>query len=95
MVTRADLPPGVQAVQAVHAAIEFALAYPHRLVDTVALLAARDELELSWLLSELHRANMTHRAFREPGLGDALTAVAIDSAGARFCRKYPLALEEK
>ena len=49
LVTRADLPPGVQAVQAAHAMREFVDLYPeaeaawYRESNTLALLAAPDE----------------------------------------------------
>lgn len=62
--------------------------------ETVVFLAARDELELCWLVSRLRDEDVFYSAFREPDLGNALTAVAVGSGGARACRKYPIALKE-
>ena len=61
--------------------------------ETVVFLAAPDELELCWLVSQLTEDEVFHSSFREPDLGNALTAVAVGSGGARPCRKYPLALQ--
>ena len=91
--TRADLPPGTQAVQAAHAAIGFAVTHPHLLAGTVALLCARNELELCWLLESARRDRVTALPFYEPDLGGALTAIALEPAGRRLCSKYPLAME--
>lgn len=96
--TRADLPPGDQAVQAAHAALDFAAAEPvifrrwQQSSNTLALLAAPDELELCWLLERARRARVTAVPFREPDLGGELTAVALEPGGRALCRTYPLAL---
>ena len=87
-------------MQAAHAALDFAVAYPkltfgwHSSSNTLALLAACDELELCWLLASAKVAGITAVPFREPDLDDGLTAVAVEPAGWRLCRKYPLALRE-
>lgn len=92
MVTRADLPPGVRATQAIHAALQYAARYPVH--DTLVFLEARDELALCWLCAEAHRRGLCFAPFREPDLDDALTAVALEGVlgGAGLCRKFPLAL---
>lgn len=56
MVTRADLPPGVRATQAIHAALQYAARYPVH--DTLVFLEARDELALCWLCAEAHRRGL-------------------------------------
>lgn len=95
--TRADLPPAVQAVQAAHAALDFALTHPeisrdwHVSSNTLAVLAAADEIALHELLERA--AGIPAVAFHEPDLGGALTAVALGPAGRKLCRKYPLALQ--
>lgn len=95
--TRADLPPAVQAVQAAHAALEFSVRHPAAAAAWAAaggsllILAARDELALCWLLDDAARSGHPAAAFREPDLGGALTAVAVHQAG-RLCARYPLAL---
>jgi len=58
LVTRADLEPGQQAVQAAHALREFAALYPeeelqwYQTSNTLAFLAAKNEDALGALLAE-------------------------------------------
>jgi hypothetical protein len=82
VVTRADLPPGVQACQAVHAAVEFTLAHPScaRASHALALLAARDELALAWMCRDARALGLRIATFHEPDLGNALTAAAFEPA---------------
>jgi hypothetical protein len=98
VVTRADLPPGSQAVQAAHAVIDFAITYPrltaswHAASNTLVILVVPDELALSWLEQDARTAGLRVAPFHEPDLGDALTAVAIEPAAGRLLRRLPLAL---
>jgi hypothetical protein len=97
-VTRADLPPGVQAGQAVHAAVEFTLAFPalarawHDASNTVVLLSAPDELTLAELCADAEGAGLRVVRFHEPDLGGALTAAGLEPAAARLLRRLPLTL---
>jgi hypothetical protein len=97
-VTRRDLPPGSQAVQAAHAALEFAVAYPeifvewHRASNTLVMLATPDEASLSWLCADAAASGLRLIPFYEPDLGDALTAVALEPAARRLVAHLPLAL---
>lgn len=56
------------------------------------LLAARDELALTWLADDAAAAGHAYTTFHEPDLGGAFTALAIEPAGHRLVRKLPLAL---
>ena len=100
MVTRADLPPGDQAVQAAHAALAFSVRHPDiaaswdREGGSLLFLCARDETALRWLLDDSGQAGHPAVPFYEPDLGNALTAVAVWDA-ARLCRKYPVALRSE
>lgn len=58
------------------------------------MLAARDELALSWLAEDAADAGIECTQFREPDLDNALTAVALAPTGARLVRKLPLALSD-
>ena len=99
--TRADLPPGVQCCQAVHAALEFAVAHPsplrdwHRVSNTLAILAARDELALAWLCRDAIAAGLRHARFHEPDLGGALTAAAFEPAAKPLLKHLPTALTRR
>lgn len=99
--TRADLPPGTQAVQALHAALEFALAHPavvgdwHQASNILVVLSTPDELALGWLCDDAVAAGLQLTRFYEPDLGGALTAVALEPAAHRLVSHLPLALEQR
>ncbi|MFC4043453.1 peptidyl-tRNA hydrolase [Dactylosporangium siamense] len=98
MVTRADLPPGTQATQATHAALDFAVAHPdafrdwHTASNTLVLVAARDEDALRHLCGAASVAGHRHTRFHEPDLGGALTAVALEPAAYKLLSHLPVAL---
>ena len=98
MVTRADLPAGTQACQTAHAALEFAITHPGRIVDwharsnTLVLLAAADERSLGWLCDDAAAAGLCVVRFHEPDLGHSLTAAAFEPAARRLVAHLPLAL---
>lgn len=91
---REDLPAGLQAAQAVHAAIGFALVHPALLPETVILVGVPDELSLAWLVSEAGRSGFGLFAVHEPDLHDSLTAVALEPGAMGLCRHLPLLLRE-
>ena len=99
--TRRDLPPGSQAVPAAHAALDFAVAYPeiliewHRASNTLVVLAAPDEIALSWLCDDAAASGLRLIRFQEPDLGGALTAVALEPAARRLVAHLPLALSSR
>lgn len=68
-------------MQAVHAAVEHALARPDlaRSAPTVAVLGVRDELRLGALLDDLRGRGLAPVGFHEPDLGGELTALAVVS----------------
>lgn len=98
LVTRADLPPGQQAVQACHAMREFVREHPE--VDRawydnsnhLALLAVANEEALNLLLRRAQRRGVRFSLFREPDRDNELTALALEPEARRLCRDLPLAL---
>lgn len=96
LVTRKDLPAGDQAVQGAHAALAFAAQRPGEWSwqGTLVFLAVPSELDLYWLLDRAERDGIAAVPFREPDLGDALTAVALGTDARRLCSRYPLAFGE-
>ncbi len=98
LVTRADLSPGQQAVQAQHALMEFVVRHgPHAMAwyresNTLAFLAAPDEAALHLLLKRAMRRDIPSAPFREPDRGNELTAVALGPMGASLVSRFPLAL---
>jgi len=97
VVTRADLVPGIQACQAVHAAFDFAVAFPeltrtwHGASNTLVIVTVRAELELAWLCHDAAAAGYKLARVHEPDLAGALTAAALEPAAARMARRLPLA----
>jgi hypothetical protein len=79
VIARADLPYEQQAVQAAHAATEWARTtssryFPH---PTFVFLNAQNRLHLTWIQIKLILANKDYVLFREPDLGNQVTAIAI------------------
>ena len=96
IVTRADLSPGQQAVQAAHALAEYALRRPTEFHDwgnqTLVVLAAEDLTHLS--IIEAGWPECVDN--REPDLGGALTALAVIPGCAALKRRLkslPLAFQ--
>jgi hypothetical protein len=101
IVVRSDLPPGLQAAQAVHAAFSFACEYPeemrrwHLESNFIVVLNAHNEVDLAcWW------ARIAHAPCRvivhEPDIGNRATAFAVlgEEAG-RQLSSLPLALRER
>jgi hypothetical protein len=100
-VTRADLPPGTQACQAAHAALDFAVHHPdvvfdwHLSSNTLVLLVAPDEPTLGWLCADAAAAGLRTVRFHEPDLGSALTAAAFEPAAHALLAHLPLAFSRR
>ena len=88
MVTRRDLPFGVQTTQGAHAAIDFQHEYPieaqewHKHSNYLALLTVSDEAELIKLITKAILTGIKHTTFREPDLNNQITAVAFEASEA-------------
>lgn len=100
---RADLPAGLQAAQACHAAFEFSDQHAE---DTTAwlrgsnyliIVSVPDEYELMGLMEQAASKDIYFTAVREPDIGDELTAVAFKPgvAAQKLCASLPLALRER
>jgi hypothetical protein len=76
VIIRADLPLGVLAAQLVHAAGESVVS-PVAANTHAAVLAARDEVHLASLETQLLERGLEHRAIREPDRDNELMAIGI------------------
>lgn len=102
VVTRRDLPPGLQAAQAVHGAFAFAHLFPALTANWLAesnflvVVTAADEFELALLLDRAAAADIARLPVREPDLDDQLMAVVLEPGptARRLCSSFPLALRE-
>jgi hypothetical protein len=88
----------VQAVQAAHAALKYAVLLPKQTgawfkdSQVLVLLSVADEAELDDLLICLPM-EYDVAAFHEPDRNNELTAIAVESAGASWLAHLPLALK--
>ena len=103
VVTRADLPPGSQAVQSMHASRQYAHEHPEierrwfEESNHLCMLSVRDERALEALIQKAARTGVTFAVFREPDLGDSITAAAFEpgARGQRLCSGLQLALRSE
>lgn len=88
VVTRRDLPVGTQATQACHAAIDFQHEHPvearewQKQSNYLAFLTVADEQALIKLISKAILLGIKHTVFREPDIGNQITAVAFEPTDA-------------
>lgn len=102
LVTRSDLTPAQQAVQAAHALRQFGADHPQSDAkwfassNTLALLAAEDELALSRVADHAAWLGAPVARFYEPDLAGALTAIAIGPSAdaSKATKSLPPALEK-
>lgn len=100
---RADLPPGLQAAQAAHAAFQFFHAYPvvtgrwFVLSNYLIIVAVPDETALGALRIKAAGFRIEHVAVSEPDLDGQYTALALapTEATRKLCASLPLALRER
>lgn len=101
VVVRADLAPGLQIPQAMHAHREFAEQHRalergwYRASNTLAVLSVPHERALLALVARAQDAEVPHSLFREPDLGNAATAACLSpgEASRSLCKRLPLALK--
>lgn len=103
VITRADLSPAYQAVQASHAVADFIFQHKelanvwHNISNYIIFLSVQDETELYAVPKALRGLNISFTAFTEPDLGNELTAIAIapGDKAEEYCRQFGLALSER
>lgn len=98
---RADLPPGLQMAQSVHAMAHFHhdhtdLVKPWLLASNfLVVVSVPDENALLDLIKEAKERGLTVTAVREPDIGDEVTAAAFEPGSRlrRLLAELPLALK--
>lgn len=100
VVTRRDLDPGYQAVQSIHAAIQFK--FEHAEISQawfehsnyLGLLSVANEIELLELIRQAEENGIACSVFREPDIDNQITAIALapGSVTKKLCSRLPLAL---
>lgn len=84
VLVRKDLSPSYRAVQAGHAVAEWLLHDQSWQNDTLVYLTTRDEWSLCRWADKLDSKDIKWVGFREPDLGNQLTAIAVLSDGKIF-----------
>lgn len=100
IVTREDIDPGYQAVQSIHAMRQFVADHPE--IDRqwftesnyIALLSVKNENELINLL-ERATPKIKCSLFREPDIGNQITAIVLEPGklSEKLCKRLNLALK--
>lgn len=102
VITRRDLFPGYQAVQAAHAAIEFQHEHPQIAKEWntnskyLIFLSVENEHALEFFLEKIKYHKLKHTIFLEPDIGNQMTAIAVEPCERtmKLCSNLPLALSE-
>lgn len=94
---------GYQAVQSTHAAINFIFEHPGRASpwfnesNTLVQLELKDEKQLKLLIQKCEQLGLCYTVFREPDIGNQITAVAIEPSPLtqKLVAKLPLLFKDK
>ena len=101
MITRSDIPPGSQASQATHAAIEFCFEH-HDIAkkwnirsNYLVMLSAKNEEHLEEIIEKANERGIKFSIFREPDLGNTITSIAMEPGdkSRKACSSLPLMLK--
>lgn len=100
-VTRRDLTPGAQSVQASHSLAQFIFEHPeisHLWFKDpyLAQLSVENESELQHLIQKLQKSKIKYSVFRESDIDNQITAIAIEPSDKtrRLVSNLPLMLKE-
>ena len=102
-VTRSDLSDGYKAVQSTHAAINFTFEHPSRAgpwfknSNYLVQLEIENEAQLEKLINNCEKEKIAHTIFREPDIGNQITAIAIEPSPKtqKLVGKLPLLFKSK
>ena len=97
VIVRRDLSSEYQAVQSIHAAVNFVMENPEigarwfRESNTLVLLSVSDEEALYKLVQKAQDRGITAVMFKEPDIGDRVTAIALEpgTPTSRLCKNLP------
>ncbi len=84
VLVRKDLGSSYSAVQAGHAVAEFLLQYPNTWKNETLIYLGVTEQQLNRWICELKYSKIEHVIFREPDIGNQITAVAVLNEGKIF-----------
>lgn len=100
-VTRNDLSPGYQLVQASHSNIQFLIEHPQISKEWyknpyLAALSTKDENSLKNIIKKAEEKGIKYSVFREPDIDNQITAITLEPSDKtrRLTSSLPLALKE-
>jgi hypothetical protein len=101
VITRRDIDSGYQGVQSIHAAIQFGQQYPdiyqdwYQKSNYLGWLSVDNERELMNLVEQAKAHDISVSVFKEPDIGDRITAIALapGQKSKKLCSRLPLALK--
>lgn len=86
VVSRRDISIGYQATQGAHSLVQFQYEHPvkasawYKQSNYLAFLTVTNEEELEKLIRKAEAKGITHSVFREPDIGNEITAVAFEAS---------------
>ncbi len=93
---------GYKSVQSTHAAINFIFEHPTRALpwfksNYLVQLEVKNEKQLKLLIQNCERNNLLYTTFREPDIGNEITAIAIEPSPVtqKLVKKIPLLFKNK
>lgn len=100
IITRSDLKPGYQGVQSIHALREFIKDHPeadyewYMNSNYLGWLSVKNEHDLIALMHKASNKGVKVSAFREPDIGNEVTAITLEPSpvSKKLCARLPLAL---
>lgn len=103
MITRSDISGGYQAVQSIHAAIQFNFEHPEvskewfTTSNYLGLLSVADETALVQLAERAQQHGIRYSVFKEPDIDNQITAIALEpgTKSRKLCSNLKLALKDK
>ena len=102
IITRRDLFPGYQAVQAAHAGINFQHQHPeiaakwNKQSNYLIILSVKNEEKLKFYLEKFKYHELKTTTFKEPDINNEITAIAVEPGqkSQKLVSNLPLALKE-
>lgn len=84
IIVRSDLEPGYKVAQSAHAIADFAVKFGHefkqwQLGSNYLCCLEADEDKIQKILYKLKDHDIKYEVFREPDIGDQMTAIAVEA----------------
>lgn len=83
-IVREDLKPGYKVAQSVHAVADFAVKFEHefkqwQMGSNYLCCLEASEFKMNLIIDKLNSLGIKYLIFREPDIGDQITAIAVEA----------------